>query len=158
MAVSNALIFLTQLNNLSNNKLPDFAVIQNNVKPYIQITAFCPSLSPSLPFHWVLCSHRIVSPLRLQAPWSRDWIGFDVRTEPSESWILIVASSLGCRANCSKNNDYCLNFIWAVWVAWAWWATQFATVVTMYRTEPAVWPWVSHFTFLSFLSCKMRGR
>lgn len=158
MAVSNALIFLTHLNNLSNNKVPNFTVTQNNVKPYIQVTAFCPSLCPSLPFHLVLCSHRIMSLVRQQAPWSRDWIWFDVWTEPSISWILIVASSLDCRANCSKNKNYCLNFIWVVWVAWAWWATQFATIVTMYWTEPAVRPWVSHFTFLSFAGCKMRVR
>lgn len=153
MAVSNVLKFLTHLN-LSNNKLPNFAVIQNDVKPYIHTTAFC----PSLPFHRVLSSHRTVPLLRRQAPWSRDWIWFDIWTEPHISWILIVASSLDCRANCSKNNNYCLNFIWVVWVAWAWWATQFAAIVTMYWTEPAVRPWVSHFTFQSFAGCKTRVR
>ena len=158
MAVSNGLIFLTHLNNLSNNKLPNFTVIQNNVKPYVQVTAFRLSLSPSPRFHCMLCSHGMMSLLRLQAPWSRDWISFDVSTEPSISGILTVASSLDCRANCSKNNNYCVNFIRVVWVAWAWWATWFATVVTVYWTEHAVRPWVSHFTFLSFHGCKTRVR
>lgn len=70
MAVRNMLIFLTHLNYLSNSKLPYFAVTQSNVKPYINFTILC----PSLPFHCVLCSHRTVSPLRLQPPWSGDCV------------------------------------------------------------------------------------
>lgn len=128
-------------------------------KPMWNLTSrFLPSVSPSpsLPLHCVLCSHRIMSLLRLQAPWSRDWVWFDVWTETNISWILIVASSLDCLGNCSKSNNYCLNFIWVMWVAWTWWATQFAAIVTVHWTEPAVRPWVSHFTFLSFPGCKMK--
>lgn len=151
MAVSDKLIFLTHL---SNNKLPSFTVTQTNVKPYIQVSLslpLLPSLSIAFCVHTALCPYWDCKP-----SWSRDWIWFDVWTETNISWILIVASSLDCLGNCSKNNNYCLNFIWVMWVAWTWRATQFAAIVTVHWTEPAVWPWVSHFTFLSFPGCKMK--